>query len=107
MKLGAVALDGTKVAADAALDLNRSHEAIEEEVQRMLREAKATDTEAAAKASQEHLVQRQAEEEATGKKKRGRKPKVVEPGPRNSDGNPDSPQAVVFLMSIIDVRVGC
>ena len=45
MKLGAVALDGTKVAADAALDLNRSHEAIEEEVQRMLREAKATDTE--------------------------------------------------------------
>ena len=27
--------------------------------------------------------------------------------PRNSDGNPDSPQAVVFLMSIIDVRVGC
>ena len=45
VKLGAVALDGTKVAADAALDLNRSHEAIEEEVQRMLREAKATDTE--------------------------------------------------------------
>ena len=26
---------------------------------------------------------------------------------RNSDGNPDSPQAVVFLMSIIDVKVGC
>ena len=128
VKLGAVALDETKVAADAALDLNRSHEAIEEEVQRMLREAKATDTEedacygperrgdelpeglgrraerlkrlgeakerlereaeAAAKASQEHLVQRQAEEEATGKKKRGRKPKVVEPGTRNPVENP-------------------
>ena len=26
--------------------------------------------------------------------------------PRNSDGNPDSPQAVVFLTSIIDVTVG-
>jgi transposase len=120
VKLGVVALDGTKVAASAALDANRSYEAIEEEVRRMLREAKATDTEedvryglerrgdelpeglgrraerlkrlgeakerlelealAAAKASQERLLQRQAEEEATGKKKRGRKPKVVEPG---------------------------
>lgn len=121
VKLGVVALDGTKVAANAALDANRSHGAIEEEVRRMLREAKATDTEedarygperrgdelpeglgrradrlnrlgeakkrlereaeAAATASQEHLLQRQAEEEAAGKKKRGRKPKVVEPGP--------------------------
>ena len=121
VKLGAVALDGTKVAANAALDANRSHEAIEEEVRRMLTEAKATDAEedarygperrgdelpeglgrraerlkrlreakerlereaeAAGKASQEHLLQRQAQEEATGKKKRGRKPKVVEPGP--------------------------
>lgn len=121
MKLGAVALDGTKVAANAALDANRSHQAIEEEVGRMLREAEATDAEedarygperrgdelpeglwrraervkrlgeakerlereaeAAVKASQEHLLQRQGEEEATGKKKRGRKPKVVEPGP--------------------------
>ena len=121
VKLGVVALDGTKVAANAALDANRSHQAIEEEVQRMLTEAKATDAEedarygperrgdelpeglgrraerlkrlreakerlereaeAAAKTSQEHLLQRQAEEEATGKKKRGRKPKVVEPGP--------------------------
>ena len=26
--------------------------------------------------------------------------------PRNSDGNPDYPQAVVFLTSIIDVTVG-
>jgi transposase len=123
VKLGAVALDGTKVAANAALDANRSHEAIEEEVRRMLREAKATDTEedvrygperrgdelpeglvrraerlkrlkeakerlereaeAAAKAAQEHLAQRQTEEDATGKKKRGRKPKVVEPIPTN------------------------
>ena len=45
MKLGVVALDGTKVAADAALATNRSHQAIEEEVQRMLAEAKAADAE--------------------------------------------------------------
>ena len=118
VKLGVVALDGTKVAANAALAANRSHQAIEEEVQRMLAEAKATDAEedahygpdrrgdelpeglgrraerlkrlkeakerlqreaeAAAKAAWEHLEQRRAEEEGTGKKKRGRKPKVVE-----------------------------
>ena len=121
VKLGVVALDGTKVAANAALGANRSHQAIEEEVQRMLAEAKAADAEedahygpdrrgdelpeglggrrerlkrlkeakerlereaeAAAKAVQEHVEQRRAEEEATGKKKRGRKPKVVEPLP--------------------------
>ena len=120
VKLGVVALDGTKVAAKAALATNRSHQAIEEEVQRMLAEAKAADAEedahygpdrrgdelpevggrrerlkrlkeakerlqreaeAAAKAVQEHVEQRRAEEEATGKKKRGRKPKVVEPLP--------------------------
>ncbi len=45
VKLGVVALDGTKVAADAALATNRSHQAIEEEVQRMLAEAKAADAE--------------------------------------------------------------
>ena len=121
VKLGVVALDGTKVAANAAMAANRSYEAIEEEVQRMLAEAKAVDAEedvlfgrerrgdelpeglgwradrlkrlkeakerlkreaeAAAKAAQGHLEQRQAEEEATGKKKRGRKPKEVVPVP--------------------------
>ena len=115
VKLGVVALDGTKVAANAALDANRSHEAIKDEVQRMLAEAKATDAEgdahygpdrrgdelpeglggrterlkrlkeakerleqeaeATAKAVQEHLEQRRAEEEATGKKKRGGSPR--------------------------------
>ena len=118
VKLGVVALDGTKVAANAALATNRSHQAIEEEVQRMLAEAKAADAEedahygpdrrgdelpeglggrterfrrlkeakerlqreaeAAARAVQERVEQRRAEEVATGKKKRGRKPKVVE-----------------------------
>jgi transposase len=119
VKLGAVALDGTKVAANAALAANRSHEAIEEEVRRMLEEARAVDAEEdtrfgpdrrgdelpaglgrraerlkrlqegkarlereaaeAARAVEEKLAERAAEETATGKKKRGRKPRAVEP----------------------------
>ncbi len=121
VKLGVVALDGAKVAANAALDANRNHEALKEEVQRMLVEARKIDmeedalfgaekrgdelpeglgrrverlkrlqeaktrlekeAEAAARVAQERLAQRQAEEMASGKKKRGRKPKVVEPAP--------------------------
>lgn len=117
VKLGMVALDGTKVAANAALAANRSYEAIEEEVRRMLAEAKKADAEEdalfgserrgdelpqglgrraerlkrlqeaksrleqeaaeAARAAQEHLAQRRQEEASSGKKKRGRKPKVV------------------------------
>ena len=45
VKLGAVALDGTKVAANAALAANRSYQAIEEEVRGMLAEAKKVDGE--------------------------------------------------------------
>ncbi|MDP2726572.1 MAG: IS1182 family transposase [Dehalococcoidia bacterium] len=45
VKLGAVALDGAKMAANAALEANRSHEAIEEEVRRILVEAKQVDAE--------------------------------------------------------------
>ena len=121
VKLGVVALDGTKVAANAALDANRSHEALSEEVKHMMAEAKAVDAEedarhgadcrgdelpeglrrrkdrlkrfreakerlereaeGAAQAAQESFsrrTQRQAEEEASGEKKRGRKPKRVE-----------------------------
>ena len=121
VKLGVVALDGTKVAANAALAANRSYATIEEEVRRMLKEAKRVDAEEdllfgpdgrgdelpqelgrrgerlsrlgeakarleeesarAAQAAQEHLVQRQAEEAVKGQKKRGRKPRVVEPMP--------------------------
>jgi|TARA_B100000315_G_C14529957_1_gene565685 transposase len=134
VKLGVVALDGTKVVADASLAANRSYEAIEEEVQRMLAEAKAVDTEEdalfgserrgdelpeglgrreerlerlkeakerlerkaeeGAKVAQEHLEQRQAEELATGKRKRGRKPKVVvstpSEGAKANTTDPDS-----------------
>ena len=121
VKLGVVALDGTKVAANAALSANRSYATIEEEVRRMLAEAKRVDTEEdllfgpegrgdelpqglgrrserlrrlqetkarleeesarAAQAAQEHLTRRQAEEAVQGQKKRGRKPKMVEPTP--------------------------
>ena len=45
VKLGVVALDGSKVAASASLAANRSHETLEEEVREMLAEAKKIDTE--------------------------------------------------------------
>lgn len=121
VRLGVVALDGTRVAANAALAANRSYQALEKEVRQILAEAKAVDAEedarygperrgdelpeglgrrverlrrlqeararlereaeGAAQVAQEHLAQRQAEEAASGKKKRGRKPKVAEPAP--------------------------
>ncbi len=43
VKLEVVALDGTKVAANAALDANRSYEALEKEVRRILVDATAVD----------------------------------------------------------------
>ena len=116
VKVGVVALDGTKIQADAALAANRTAGAIEEAVQTMLAEAQAADNaedrlygtdqrgdelpealrdrrsrlarlkacqerlerEAAAALAQQQakLETRQAEEAATGQKKRGRKPKV-------------------------------
>jgi hypothetical protein len=45
VKVGVVALDGTKVKANAALSANRTHEHLEEEVKRMLAEAEAKDAE--------------------------------------------------------------
>ena len=45
VKLGVVALDGTKVAANAVLAANRSYATIEEEVRRMLAEAQRVDAE--------------------------------------------------------------
>jgi transposase len=118
VKVGVVALDGTKIEANAALAANRTVETITAEVSRMLTEAQATDTDedrrygrercgdelpealrdrpsrlARLQACQERLAQeaatataqqqakleaRQAEETATGQKKRGRKPKAPE-----------------------------
>ncbi len=43
VRLGLVALDGTKVGADAALDANRTASRIDEQVAKMLAEAEATD----------------------------------------------------------------
>ena len=114
VKVGVVALDGTKIQADAALAANRTAGAIEEAVQTMLAEAQAADNAedrlygtdqrgdelpealrdrrsrlARLKACQERLEREvalaqqqaqletcQAEEAATGQKKRGRKPKA-------------------------------
>ena len=118
VKVGVVALDGTKIKAHAALASNRTVETITAEVSRMLTEAQVTDAAenrqygpeqcgdelpeglrdrqsrlARLQACQERLTQeaatataqqqakietRQAEEAATGQKKRGRKPKAPE-----------------------------
>src|SRR5512135_2497755 len=45
VKVGLVALDGTKIAADAALEANRTYEAIRAEVETMLRQAESKDVE--------------------------------------------------------------
>lgn len=45
VKVGTVALDGTKIKANAALEANRSYKPIEEEVRKMLEEAEAKDAE--------------------------------------------------------------
>ncbi|MDA1219678.1 MAG: IS1182 family transposase [Chloroflexi bacterium] len=121
VQLGVVALDGTKVEANAALAANREYQSLEAEVRKILAEAKVADeaedaqygqdrrgdelpaglgnrthrlqrlleakarleekAAQAAQSAQEKLEQRQAEEAATGKKKRGRKPRVVSPTP--------------------------
>ena len=116
-KAGVVALDGTKIKANASLSANRTQEHIEEEVRKMLAEAREKDEEedrlfgkdsggdeipeelkdrrsrlARLKECQQRLARekeekvqvqveriekREAEEEVTGHKKRGRKPKEV------------------------------
>ncbi len=117
VRVGVVALDGTKVKANAALEANRTAKSLAAEVAAMLAEAEAVDTEedaqlgdrrgdelpagltdrsqrlARLKACQEQLQQeadaragrqqekmaaREAEEKASGKVKRGRKPKPAD-----------------------------
>jgi len=137
VKLGVVALDGSKVVANASLAANRSYEALEEEAQKMLAEAKKVDAEEdalfgverrgdelpedlgrraerlkrlqeakarlereaveAAKAVQEHLATRAAEEAAMGKKKRGRKPKEAAPVPtEEAKANTTDPESRIM-----------
>ena len=119
VRLGVVALDGTKVRANAALSANRTARSLEAEVAAMVSEAEAADTaedallgdergdevpaalrdasgrparlracldrlraEAQTEAArqQEKIDARAVEEEASGKKKRGRKPKPADAG---------------------------
>lgn len=117
-KMGRVALDGRRVAGNAALDQNRTKEGLEEEVRRILEEAERVDAEedrqhgkdrrgdelpegmrtkadrlgrlreaqgrleeAEHKAREEQvekIAERGRQEQACGKKKRGRKPKAPE-----------------------------
>jgi transposase len=119
IRLGLVALDGTKVKANASLDANRTASTIGEQIDRVLAEAEATDAredrqfgpdaggpalpgdlkrrgdrlarlkacqeklqaQAAAAASRQEnkIAAREAEEQATGRRKRGRKPKEPDP----------------------------
>jgi transposase len=133
LRLGVVALDGTKIKANAALDANRTDRSLAEEVAAMFAEADAVDaaedglygdrrgdelppeladagsrkarlaacreklTAKAAEAAahqQQKIDARAAEEQATGKGKRGRKPKPaddsVDPDALANVTDPDS-----------------
>ena len=83
---------------------------------RHLKEAKERlqrEAEAAARAVQERVEQRRAEEVATGKKKRGRKPKVVESLPTDVKGGGMLGQeggAKVYhqrFLASVNVRASC
>lgn len=137
IRLGLVALDGTKVKANAALDANRTASTIAEQISRMLAEAEATDAQedrqfgaeavgppmpkdlgrhadrqarlkacqeklearaaAVAARQQDKIVAREAEEQATGKRKRGRKPKEPDPSvDREAVANPTDPDSGIM-----------
>jgi len=118
VKLGKIALDGTKIKADASLAANRTLKHLEQEIDKMLSEAAAKDAEEdeafgadkrgdempeelrnresrinrlkackerleyekaqAIQTQQDKIGRREAKEESTGKKPRGRKPKLPE-----------------------------
>lgn len=118
LQVGTVALDGTKMKANAALSANRTAAGLEQEIAAMLSEASAVDAEedarygrdrrgdelpddlrhredrlrrlqeckakveaereAARRGQEAKIEQRDAEEAATGRKKRGRRPKTPE-----------------------------
>jgi hypothetical protein len=113
IQLGLVVLDGTNVKANALLEANRSAATIDEQVGRMMAEAESADRREdrlfgpegretlpkalarlrtcqaklqrqAAARQQAKIDARSAEEQATGKRRRGRKPK-----PANTSVDPD------------------
>ena len=134
VKLGIVALDGSKMAGNTSLTSNRTHDALEEEVRKILQESEAIDAAEDARYGKnrrgdelpEDLADRRSrlarlreckerlereaqevredqqrkidaraqEEEETGRKKRGRKPrsaeKAVNEGTKASVTDPDS-----------------
>lgn len=137
IRLGLVALDGTKVKANAALDANRTASTIDEQVGLMLAEAAASDARedglfgtgaggpampkgldrhaerlarlracqekllaraaAAAARQQEKIATREAEEKASGQRKRGRKPKQPEPSlEADTVANPTDPDSGIM-----------
>ena len=137
VRLGLVALDGTKVKANAGLEANRTASTIDEQIGRMLAQAEATDAredqqfgsngrgddlprslgrsgerlarltackeklerraaETAAR-QQEKIAAREAEETATGTRKRGRKPKARDPGvDPHAAANPTDPDSGIM-----------
>ncbi len=146
IRLGLVALDGTKVKANAALEANRTASTIGEQVSRMLAEAEATDAQedrqfgadaggpampkglgrhadrlarlttcqeklkaraaAATARQQEKIAAREAEEKASGQRKRGRKPKA--PDPRvdpDTVANPTDPDSGIMKTRRLDTCV--
>jgi len=104
VKAGTVVVDGTKMAGNASLAANRTWRHLQEEVERMLKEAEAANAAEEAQLGEElpeELVDRkkrlarlkrakeELEEERSGRKRRGRKPK-------SPDRRPD-PEAKVNL----------
>lgn len=137
IRLGLVALDGTRIKANAALDANRTASTIEEQISRVLAEAEAADARedrqfgpeasgpampgelkrrgdrlarlkacqeklraqavAAAIRQQDKIAAREAEEQATGKRKRGRKPKEPDPSvDPDTVANPTDPESGIL-----------
>ncbi len=136
VRLGLVALDGTKVQANAALDANRTARSIDAQITQMMDEAETTDrqeddlygaqrgdevpanmrrrgdrlerlkasrdrlnreAEARAARQQEKLDARAAEERASGKRKRGRKPKTPDAGvDPDAVANPTDPDSCIM-----------
>jgi transposase len=137
VKLGVVALDGTKMKANASLAANRTYEGLEKEVKKMLAEASAKDeeedrlygkdrrgdelpedladpksrlarlreckarleqeAEESAQIQRAKIEERMKEEERSGKKRRGRKPKDPPKGPDNgSKANVTDPESRIM-----------
>jgi transposase len=116
IRLGLVVLDGTKVKANASLEANRSAATIDEQVGRMMAEAESADRRedrlarlracqaklerqaaAAAARQQAKIDARAVEEQATGKRRRGRK---LKPADTSVDpdrvANPTDPESGIM-----------